>query len=277
MLKFTSSSILVLAVAKDCKTKLHIIEHKRNGDKEEKFSVLLIDNLNEIFKINETFFDSYGISSLNNFIVLAHDQQLLLLDIKTKKLICQTIAKNDKNVKFLKIVCIKNTDNFIALTDDHQIYYLEYNKDQNMLITNIQKDLKATMIEIVKYFMVIYDGASKLSIYSLEKNVTRLSEIRVKNLKFFKLSPESNYLAVYETPKCLSLYRLKDFIKCAQITLYCEITTMVVSEKYVSLGMKNKRLLSYLIVDPLEHSHKTRISELPSRYVTERFFFKWSL
>lgn len=94
-----------------------------------------------------------------------------------------------------------------------------------------------------------------------------LCKIRVKNAKYFSLSPDCNYLALYETPKFLSLYRLKDSSRCAHVLLYSEINCMIITERFVSLAMKDKRVLSYLIVDPLVSDHEKRVAELPSRYI----------
>ena len=72
-------------------------------------------------------------------------------------------------------------------------------------------------------------------------------------------------MALVENEKNLNLYRLKDFSKCASVVLYSRISSIVVSEKFVSMAMSDRRILSYLIVDPHETEHLNRIKELPSR------------
>jgi hypothetical protein len=44
---------------------------------------------------------------------------------------------------------------------------------------------------------------------------------------------------------------------------------MVITECFISMSMKDRRILSYLIVDPNEKEHKKRIENLPSRITDE--------
>ena len=265
MFKFTLNSVLVISINFDSVMRLKVIEYKTD---EKSFSITLIDDLNKTFDIKEKKFDSFSISAKDSFVILAHEFHLFLVDLKTRTCLCQ--ANSDiKDSRFTKIFPITNTNNFISLTDSEQIAFISYYDDSKQLTIKTHGNLKAAQIAIYTNILVIYDGSNKLSYYNIANLVkfeSPVSQIQVENLKYFTMSPECNYLATYETPKSLSLYRLKDFSKCACISLYCEVTKMVISEKYVSLGMKNKRFLSFLIVDPLENEHKTRIGELPSRY-----------
>ena len=266
----------MVAINDKSKMKLNIIECKEN-ESAAKFSVTMIDNLNEIFSITETFFDAYTVSDLSKYIILASGTQLFLIDVKTKKLISKKkcVTKNFKT--FSKICSIQNTNDFIALTNSSQIVYIQHNEQEKTVDTIIQNALVAKQIEIVKQVLVVYNGASQLLVYNLNNcNFKALDEspsqqIIVNNLKHFTISPECNYMAFYEAPKYLSLYRLKDCSKCAYVELYSAINAIILTEKYVSLAMKNRRILSYLIVDPFNEEHQKRIKELRSRFQLFQF------
>ncbi len=74
---------------------------------------------------------------------------------------------------------------------------------------------------------------------------------------------------MYEDTKILTLYRLIDSTKLSSILLYSSINAMVITECFISMSMKDRRILSYLIVDPNEKEHKKRIENLPSRITDE--------
>ena len=48
--------------------------------------------------------------------------------------------------------------------------------------------------------------------------------------------------------------------------IYNDINSIQMSHYFVVLGMQDRRILSYLLVDPLIKEHEKRIAELDSRY-----------
>ena len=63
----------------------------------------------------------------------------------------------------------------------------------------------------------------------------------------------------------LSLYRLRDQEEIACVPLFSDVNCIIASDTFISLALKEKRVISYLIIDPVEPEHKNRIKTLASR------------
>ncbi len=246
-------------------------------NEKKQFNVLSIDNLKEIlenYEFDEQFLSCLAVSSLDNYLILSNEIQVFIINIKTKQLLCVSnviTPKSLEDFKLNKIYPIENTNDYIGLSNSFQVFYIEHNQPGNTINVFAKNDLsKGFKIEIMKNLIVVLES-DKLSVYNLNdikinKSLLAQFEIRVGNVEHFSLSDDCNYLAIFEMPKSLSLYRLKDYCKCAQVALYCGINSMIINDKFVSLAMKDRRIISFLIVDPLEIDHINRIKELPSRY-----------
>jgi hypothetical protein len=86
------------------------------------------------------------------------------------------------------------------------------------------------------------------------------------SLQFACLSDDCEYISTIEAPKVLSLFRLSDGKRIVHVPLYNEINSILMSDHYVVMGMQDKRILSYLLVDPLRPDHENRVASLDSRY-----------
>jgi hypothetical protein len=185
----------------------------------------------------------------------------------------------EKHKKFDKIYPIRNTNDYIALTNTSEIVYIEHDVTNNTIDTFINNGVITSKTELVKNILAVYNSNKQLLVFNLQEVKLKHSfqtpflELNVTSLKYFSISPDCHYLSLFEQPKFLSLYRLIDCSKCASILLYSEIDAMIITEKFVSLAMTNRRILSYLIVDPLEENHEKRVEELPSRYILITSFF----
>jgi hypothetical protein len=63
------------------------------------------------------------------------------------------------------------------------------------------------------------------------------------------------------------MHRISDGKRVAQFPVYSEVNSLCASGDLVSLAMKDRRILSYLIVDSSIEKHSERISKLESRDV----------
>jgi hypothetical protein len=85
-------------------------------------------------------------------------------------------------------------------------------------------------------------------------------EMKSTYLLYFKMN--LNYLVTIESPKLLSVYNLCNSKKVASFPLYCEVKALHVTEEYVAIGMVNRRVISYLIVN---ENNLSIIKQLESR------------
>ena len=272
--KFNKNSVLLIAESSENKTAdIHLIEFIIEDKNVIKFKTSLISNLNEILKSKK--FDNFdvSVSCLNSYLLVSNGINISILNAIEKKLLCTTDIQHQyfSSFKLKATYPINNTNDFIGLGNNSQLFYIQYNEKSKKLLLFSKTDLKVSKIEIMKNTIAILIS-DELKIYNLSELILNkefprepLSLLKVSGLEYFSISNDANYISLFENPKLLSLYRLKDSKKCAQIKLYNNINDLIVSEKFVSLAMKDRRVLSYLIVDPLQIDHSSRINELPSR------------
>ncbi len=271
--ELNKNSIILIIESNEKKTsEIHIIEFVKDKNL-IKFKTSLISNLNEILKVKRIGNICTSVSCLNNYLVVSNGINISIVNIDKKKVLCSTDIQhqNSSNFKLNIVYPISNTNDFIGLGNNSQLFYIQYEEKSKKLLLFSKTDLKVSKVEIMKNLIAIL-VSDELKIYNLSELMLHkmipeepLSLLKVNHLEYFAISSDAKYVSVFENPKTLSLYRLKDSKKSAQIRLYNSINDMIVSEKFVSIAMKDRRVLSYLIVDPLEVDHRSRIKELPSR------------
>ena len=84
-------------------------------------------------------------------------------------------------------------------------------------------------------------------------------------MKYCYFDDNLDYLSIIQNTKVLSLYRLIDGKRIAHLPLYSDVNCLCMSHMYVVMGMQDRRILSYLIVDPKQPQHFNRIKQLESR------------
>jgi hypothetical protein len=100
-----------------------------------------------------------------------------------------------------------------------------------------------------------------VSIFKLNnKEMTLIMKIK-DNIKFIKITPDCQYLALFNE-KILKLFRINDQKLIAELPFLSSVSSMNINNKYISLGIEDSRIISYLIVDPLNQNHNDRINEL---------------
>ena len=134
----------------------------------------------------------------------------------------------------------------------------------------------ATLVSDIKIndkLLGFYDKAQKeLQIHKIEDIINSKSfdkpilKHKSELLEHFSLTPDGNYVAYYEYPKFLSLVRLSDSKRIAYMPLYSAINGVISTKEFLCLAMRDRRVFSLLLVDPLEPEHAKRIKKLPSRY-----------
>ena len=262
------SVLLITELIENQSIVFHLIETTIN----ENFNVSLIENFNDLSHFDNIY---SCISSLSNYLILSNGIKVFIINLFEKKLKLSTEIMESKSTnKIEKLYSITNTDDFFCLTNNSHLLYIQYDEKINQTTVFAKSDLKVSKIEIMKNILVISDLDNQLIIFNLDdiranKMLPKepLLKIMVNNLEYFSISKDANYIAILEKPKSLSLYRVKDASKCAQVELYSRINGLIIDEKFVILAMKDRRILSYLIVDPLVVEHRLRIKELPSRYL----------
>ena len=253
--------------------KIYLIEYSKKQDASNPFIVTYIENLNRVINLStETFIDCLSVTALSNYLILCVPSNLLYVDLKKKELIC-TVDINPK-IKIHKNHSVDFTNDLIALSNSSQLFYFIFDETSNTINTITNIDLKISEFNIMQHLAAVYDSTNSslfvidLDQVKLQKSISSKSaklKVNINNLEYFSISPDCKYIATVENSKQLSLYRLKDSSKCASGLLYSRINTMIIGEKYISMAMRDRRVFSYLILDPLDVNHENRLKALPSR------------
>ena len=281
-------------IEEDDPIKMDFISLNRQENKWEQNSN---KNLNINLKMKLSYFDndskeiSYaGLIEKDKILAIFYDNELIFFDvtnglIKSRKSYYLNSENDDYFIKSTNLTNgqqhmfyqIDEKNGFIAVNKFKQIVHFSFSESKGIheqILTTIKKK-SFERIGLLKNILFC-ESNNELSVYNLKF----LSENDVFNdlifehvfsqnkLQFACISSDCEYLATFEEGKVLSVFRLKNGNRrIAHIPIYNEINSIVMSNYYIVMGMKDKRILSYLLVDHLKPEHMNRISELESRYI----------
>ena len=268
----------------------YIYDRSEKNWKEQK-----IDNLNNYLKNiklstierNATYYA--GLTSKDKLLVIYHENELFYVDLDKNKVLGLAKkedyfikSKNLINGKMKLFYQIEGTNNFIGINKSKQIVYLSISKneiEEKMLIEMNKDEDNIVKIGLFKNILFLYfESLNEIKVYKLDNNnysiqlIFTYLFISQNKLQFACVSDDCNYLATFEESKILSLFRLKNSKRIAHVPIYNEINSILMSNYYVVMCMQDKRILSFLLVDPLVPEHSNRISELDSRYYYNQSF-----
>ncbi len=251
----------------------------------KKWSQTTIKSLNIDFDGNDYDLNNNVLTHENQNLVVYHRRGLYYLDCLNGTVqTSQNLNGFDTFIKSTNLINgqkklfyhFENTNDFIGLNNMKQLVYVEYIKDKNkiQIITSTNDKSRIVKIGLFKHILFAFcEQNHELYVYNLKSfnkkdafNNPIFKQLFPDNsLQFACISDDCEYLATVEIPKMLSLYRLSDCKRIAHVPLYNEINSILMSDHYVVMGMQDKRILSYLIVDPLKSDHENRIAALDSR------------
>jgi hypothetical protein len=260
-------------------------------EKDDKWINSSINNLNNIIlkmKLTNIEKENYaGFIFEDKTLVIFYNNELICIDIILGNI--QTVknynfkSNDDYFIKSTNLINgeknifyqISKTNDFIAINRLKQVVYLSltnndnFNIDEKILITKTETPFDK--IGLLRHILFIYSASNnEISVYNLNSkdkfNLIFQFSFSQTILKFACISDDCEYLATFEEKKILSIFRLKNGKRIAHVPLYNEINSIIMSNYYVVMAMQDKRILSYLLVDPLKSDHSKRISELESRY-----------
>lgn len=293
--KFVSNSFenrfTIISTTSEAKKAILIssVEYDKNN---QKFSCRFVNNLNDNLDIDYVNLDQVSLTHKSHLLLFYYNNELIYIDSKLGSVearksfndsnsILDYFVRNsnltNNNKTFFHQV--ENTDDFVGTNNQRQIVYIRYNanaKAKIQIIVNVKLESKIDQMGLFKHLLCAYSSlknefyvynlkltASSNEVYSNQVFRTSFSE---NKLKYACVSDDSNYVAILDEAKFLSVFRLNNGKRIAYVSLYNEINSLQMSDHFVVMAMQDKRILSYLLVDPLIPEHQNRISKLESRY-----------
>ena len=89
--------------------------------------------------------------------------------------------------------------------------------------------------------------------------------LETKLLDLYGLSLNSKYFYIIENKKFLKLFRTSDFKNIGEMVLYYFCDLAICSNDYLSISLQDKKVISFLIVDPKAPDNLKKIKQLKSR------------
>jgi hypothetical protein len=108
------------------------------------------------------------VSCLNNYLVVSNGINISIVNKDKKKVLCTTDIQhqNSSNFKLNIIYPINNTNDFIGLGNNSQLFYIQYEEKSKKLSLFTKTDLKVAKVEIMKNIIAIL-VSEQLKIYNL--------------------------------------------------------------------------------------------------------------
>ena len=236
----------------------------------------LLNNLklSEIENNNETI-NFVDITHKDKLLILYYKNELFYIDSSMSTIKSHKIYENDYFKKSVNLINgkkklfykIEETNDFIGINKLKQIVYVSISNDfkiinEKILIENYER----FRIGLFKNIL-FYESNDEIKVYNLNNNLTIFNHLFAQNkLEFACVSEDCEYLATFEESRLLSIFRLSNSKRIAHVPVYNEINSILMSDHYVVMCMQDKRILSYLLVDPQKPEHSNRIKELDSRF-----------
>ena len=221
-----------------------------------------------------------NLSSKDKFLILLHNNELFFIEIGNNQASMSSIKarkmyKNDYFIESTNLINgkkklfhqIEETNDFIGINKLKQIVNLSISNDLKTINEKILiENYGGFKIGLFKKNL-FFESNNEIKVYNLKNHSIIFSHSFLQNkLLFACISDDCEYLATFEESKLLSIFRLSDSKRIAKIPIYNEINSILMSDHYVVMCMQDKRILSYLLVDPLKPEHSNRIRQLDSRF-----------
>ena len=217
-----------------------------------------------------------NLTSKSSNLVLIIYSTIIFINISNSCIIAEKSFENETDLSY-KIESVPHTDDQIVIFNNETIYYFTQTKDSTIDFMSHTFSICFKEFKINKNLLIILTemigDKTELMIYDLEKVRKQktfaepLFRQAYQKLSNYCVTENSNYLAVHEKFGSLSLFRLKDDLKrIARIPPVNNLNFLIGTQDFIVLSIEGTRILSYLIVDPDEPHHFSKISEI-------RFYF----
>ena len=179
--------------------------------------------------------------------------------------------------KLRNLISLENTHNLIALNNlnDLILIKLEKGKSYKIIKSSLRNnsEMKFESFKINKMQLIAFCKTnSKLYGFDLEQVLAQSSfekpkfQIQVINLNSYGFGIDTCHFYTIENKKNLKFYEYRGAKKIAEIALYYEPQLIACSRDFLTIAIKDKRVISYLIMDKenLKESYE-KVKRLESR------------
>lgn len=224
---------------------------------------------------NENLLENATVTSVNshNYLSIYFGSILTYIDLYSNEIVFKIdFSERILNVEFFlsptnlfsnklrNLISMENTHNLIALNNlnDLILIKLEKGKSYKIIKSSLRNksEMKFESFKINKMQLIAFCKTnSKLYGFDLEQVLTQNSfekfkfQIQVINLSSYGFSIDSCHFYTIENKKNLKFYEYSGAKKTDEIALYYEPQLIACSRDFLTIAIKDKRVISYLIMD----------------------------
>ncbi|RMZ98138.1 hypothetical protein BpHYR1_002538, partial [Brachionus plicatilis] len=231
---------------------------------------LSIDSLN--FNINLS-----AITFQSKLLAFAHEQSLHYFDISNCKLLnSKNFQEQSMNIEYFMnptnmplnsfkyLSAVENSDNLVMLDNMGNIHFVLNCYKSNEIKSFRSKDFvfesfklnqdKLLGCDVVNFKLVCFDLKRAKENNSFNKSFFTIDFANSKDIQHYGLSLSNKNIYLIEKKKNLRFFDVinTDEFKAKQtanLTLYTEATSVLCSKEFISLSMKDRKVISFLISD----------------------------
>ena len=238
---------------------------------------------------NSDWTDGCRITSHAQMIVLCIESHLIFISIDSKKIVVNhdisletstlqyfLSPTNPASTTLLKFETIRESDDLIAINNLNKLVYIRHDKASNVikLISLDRDDFCCKSFQIKQNYLLAHEAnANQLVAYNLDsfkkenkQNCFRYTAFRIEfkdeDLFQYGMSEDCKYVYALVNIKILRLYRVKDTELIAEFPLYSKPGQILCSSEFVAVTMADRKVISFLICDPLRKDNVERINRL---------------
>ena len=206
----------------------------------------------------------FSLTKASNFLFIVFNNKINCLSLNINLSLPSVMKFNQeilsiKQIQNLDIIPIGNSDNVILFLNKRALFHVIYSKDRNS-VEYTETELNNCRELLVENDLLVV-VQEDISIFKLNNKEMALIFKIEDNVKFIKITPDCQYLALFNE-KTLKLFRINNKELIAELPILSSVSSMNINNKYISLGIENNRIISYLLVDPLNQKHNDRLCEL---------------
>ena len=251
----------LIIYSQDCKEKTIII-HFISIDEQTsllEYNTRTISNseINLMIQEPKLLIKFLNCTHLDNYLVIAVNQSLYYLNKQISEVLFKTVIKElDNDDSSIEIISVENTNDILIYSKTKsKIFYIEYNESKYFERKNCQN------FKICRSFLCIW-GDNNLTIHDISviktsKSFQTVLFEKAGSIENLVVDLNAKYLAIFEKPRSLYLYRLSfsKIIEISHVPIHDEIKEMTVSDIFITMRLKNFRIVTFQIVDEIQDGY----------------------
>ena len=246
-------------------------------------------------------FQTISLTNKNNILTVCLNNEIIFADLNSKSILMQLSIDSQNNAKTLKyfltptnlalskfnnIMNASNeSDDLIALGNLDNLVFINYDYSKNKVRFHDSNAVNTNQYEsfaIIHNTLIAYNKLDNQlnGFYLKDANTNPFKEqcftisLNESTMESYGLSSDCKYVYLVIDRNTLQFYRWSDNNIIAETKVYSKPTSIACTDEYLALAMQDRKIISFLIVDPLVPNSNDKIKKLESRLLFVFTYYK---